>query len=310
MKNKYITFNNLYHSIIIAFLTLLLIQIPLAANAGIDIVADKQLATISNTNNNNVSNLSHNKSIKRKKSNLTQTKSYTYPSRLSNFQIFHNSYNNSKISSELKIDMDIFGSIGKIKMGNYNLPPDAKPGAYIGMWPVKMWAFNDTDWISKWDIECEGIRIGENLDSPFMLKGLTIQMYYDEISTPDGNIFPRRITIGSDDASGKICMHSIRGFTGLINNQLVIGENLLLNKMVPTWTRRTYILNGESHGSIEDTVVAPGNLKNAGQEGFDFKGVNEGHGQHIILDKDHGIGFWAGFPIRDIDTSSAFIFEE
>jgi len=304
MINKYVKFKYLYFIKKVSIITLFLLHFSLLANAGMKIVADKELASLSKSYNNNISNVDQNKNLKKQKNVITQTKaSYPYPSRLSDFNNILIG-NVTKSSSDLKINMDIFGSIGKIKMGYYNLPTGAKPGAYFDMWPVKMWVFNDSSFISHWDIEFENIRIGEDLNNPFMLKGLRLHTYYDE----SNNI--QRMTIGSDDASGRIYIETPKSFTGLLNTQLAIGGNSILDMMTPIWARRTYLLNGEGHGTIDDTILALGDLKHPGQEGFKFNGINDGHGLHIVFDKDHGIGFWAGFPINDIDTGSAFDFPD
>jgi len=211
------------------------------------------------------------------------------------------------VQAELKLQIELYASIEKLKMGYYDLPSNSKPGAYIGMWPIRMWVFNDSEYLSKWDIDFENVQMGEDPTNPVSLGGLIIRADFKEVN---GAKILKRFIIGSDDVTGRMYIQKPKGFTGLMNNGLAKGGNFLLDMMDPSWTRRTYILNGEGHGSMDSLTLTLGDLKHVGQEGMDFKGKNEEHGFHIIFDSEHGVGVWAGFPISNIDSGTAFEFED
>ena len=214
------------------------------------------------------------------------------------------------IQANLGLDIELYASIEKLKLGKYDLPSGTKTGAKL---PILGYYFGnkDNEYRPVWDINFEGVQMGESPLDPVRLGGLIIRADFEEVN---GQKILNRFIIGSDDVSGMIYVQRAKSFTGLMNTALAYSPDPLggLLKYFPdTWTRRSYILNGEEHHSPSWNVfdieyIASGVLGNVGRKGMLFKGKSEGHGFHIVMDKDNGIGIWAGFPISKIDSDDAF----
>jgi len=205
------------------------------------------------------------------------------------------------VQANLGIDIELYATIDKLKLGKYDY--SGQTGANL---ILIGWNFGDNDgaYNPKWDVNFEKVQMGESPLNPMRLGGLIIRADFQEIN---GQKQLNRFIIGSDDVSGRIYVQRAKSFTGLMNTVLAY-KGGIMDWFPDTWTRRSYILNGEEHGSwfLHPETLASPILGNVGKKGMQFSGKSEGHGFHIVMDKDHGIGIWAGFPISDIDSGEAF----
>ena len=197
------------------------------------------------------------------------------------------------VQANLNLDIDLYAHIEKFKMGKWS--NGYTKGAKL-IWPLN-YQFNEGSWLSPWDINWENLQMGESIASPMKLKGMVIRADFEQ--TTSGKVLNRFI-LGSDNVSGRVYCQSMKSFTGNMNTSLAVGSNFLVEWMPPTWTRNTYILNGESHDTTEDMLK--GMLGNVGKKGMQFSN----HGFFIVMDKKGGIGMWAGFPLSDIDVGDPF----
>jgi len=196
------------------------------------------------------------------------------------------------INIDLAMDIELYAEIDKLKLGYYDYP--GQTGAKL-IWPLE-WKFGDDDGDnnSNWDIDFEQVQMGEDPNQPVKMEGLKLRLDFEE--TTSGNKILNRLIIGSDLVSGRLYVQRAKSFTGLMNTSLAYASNFIVEMMPPVWTRRSYVLNGESHGPME--ALASPLLGNVGQKGMHFNK----DGFHIIFDKDHGVGIIAGFPMSYIDS--------
>ena len=209
------------------------------------------------------------------------------------------------VQANLAIDIELYAHIQKLKLGKYD---------YSGQTGAKLfgmgWQFgnNDGEYNPVWDVNFEDVQMGESPTNPMRLGGLIIRADFQEVN---GQKQLNRFIIGSDDVSGRIYVQRAKSFTGLMNTALAY-KGGVMDWFPDTWTRRSYILNGESHNHSFDwwEGIASPIVGNVGKKGMQFSGKGSGHGFHIVMDKDHGIGIWAGFPISDIDSGDAFEYDK
>ena len=195
------------------------------------------------------------------------------------------------INIDLAMDIELYTEIDKLKLGYYGY--SGQTGASL-IWPLN-WQFGDDDgdYNSNWDIDFEQVQLGESPNAPIAMNGVKLRLDFEQQA--QGKVL-NRLIIGSDNVQGRLYIQRAKSFTGLMNTSLAYDSNVIVEWMPPVWTRRTYILNGESHGFLEDSAKIL--LGNVGKKGMQFNG----QGFHIVMDKDHGIGVFAGFPMSYIDS--------
>jgi len=200
------------------------------------------------------------------------------------------------VNIDLALDIELYGEIDRLKLGYYdlNIIDDSNTGAKL-IFPLN-WSFGDDDGDHNpiWDVNFEQVQLGESPDQPVKLEGLKLRLDFEE--TGRGKAL-NRLIIGSDYVSGRLYVQRAKSFTGLMKTTLAYDSNFIVKMMPDVWARRSYVLNGESHGFLEG--LASPLLGNVGKKGMHFNR----DGFHIVIDKDHGVGLFAGFPMTRISSS-------
>jgi len=197
------------------------------------------------------------------------------------------------INIDLAMDIELYAEIDKLKFGYYTY--SGQTGANL-IWPIG-WAFgnDDGEYNSDWDVDFEQVQLGESPNDTLKMSGIKLRLDFEEQA--EGKVL-NRLIVGSDNVQGRLYIQRAKSFTGLMNTSLAYDSNVIVEWMPPVWTRRTYVLNGEQHGGWE-AVAAP-LMGNVGKKGMHFYG----EGFHIVMDKDNGIGVFAGFPMSYIDSDA------
>ncbi len=200
-----------------------------------------------------------------------------------------------KMQINLDIDIEVRTKIDRVRMGHYYY--GGTTGATI-MGGTE-YGHNYPGDVG-WNIDIQGLQVGEyangyhdgdGVDKPFRLDDLTIRTDYEI----DGdNKILTTFAIGSDHCHGMVYADYFRSFSGAMSGALAQDSGMLISwlgdVLIEDWAFRTYLLNGVTY-----TFAVTLNF-NIGRDGMTW----DNKGMYLVIDKEIGVGMYAGFPINDL----------
>ncbi len=194
-----------------------------------------------------------------------------------------------KMQITLDVDIAVRAKIDQLKLGNYYY--GGTTGATL--MGSNEFGINYPGDIG-WNVDIEGLQIGKYSDArggtneTFRMNNLIIRTDY-EISGNDKIL--TTFAIGSDNCHGTVYADYFRSFSGAMSGELASNSGWLIDLLGPylidEWAFRTYLLNGVNYR---------GQSFNMGHDGMTW----DGHGMYMVIDKEIGIGMYAGMPINDL----------
>ncbi len=202
-----------------------------------------------------------------------------------------------KMQIDLNMDIEVRTKIDQVRLGHYYY--GGTTGATI--LGSNNYGHNYPGDVG-WNIDIQGLQVGEynggyhdggNADVPFRMEGLTIRTDY-EIS--GNNKILTTFAIGSDHCYGMVYADYFRSFSGAMSGSLAQDSGSLISwlgdVLIDDWAFRTYLLNGVTY-----TFAITLNF-NIGRDGMTWNN----NGMYLVIDKEIGVGLYAGFPIDDLLT--------
>ena len=196
-----------------------------------------------------------------------------------------------KMQLDLDMKIEVRTIIENIRMGYYNW------GGDTGVEILGGWYYGNGGG-NGWNISIDNLQIGQynnrygdSANVPFVLDGLTIRTDYTIDGS--GNKVLNTFAIGTDHADGWVYAQDFWSYTGIMMTNLS-GDTVIrdVGGIMENWVYRTSVLNPSTLLFVYNFDIA--------QTGMHFQPGTNTEGMYLVIDKDIGIGLYAGPPIADL----------